>query len=138
MADLVIEARPAGEERFSFLLGTLLALFVLYPLLGSDHMGSAVLDLVVSVALLLTVKTLRGPRKGAFIASLALSITAIPILGRDPQLLTERAGRTLRHDELIVVAVRPTPLWSFDLERSVPDRSTLTGPPPPSSPWSPR
>lgn len=65
------------EQRFGFLLATLLGLFLLYPLLGGHHTGSTVLDAFISAALLLTVRALRDSRKGVFVAALALSVPAI-------------------------------------------------------------
>jgi hypothetical protein len=77
MTDRVLEERPADEERYTFLLAALLALFVLYPLLGAGHAGSAVLDLFLSISLLLTVRVLRRGRKGVFVAAIALSLPAV-------------------------------------------------------------
>ncbi|HBP22572.1 MAG TPA: hypothetical protein DEA08_32930 [Planctomycetes bacterium] len=77
MAERVIEARPEGEERCTVLLVALLGLFLLWPLLGLGHVGSALLDLFVSAALLLTVRALRGPGRAVFRAALALSVLAI-------------------------------------------------------------
>lgn len=66
-------------ERCCFLLACLLALFVLCPLLGLDHAGSAILDVFVSLALLLTVRALRGRGRhgGVFTATLVLALLAI-------------------------------------------------------------
>ncbi|MBL4845028.1 MAG: two pore domain potassium channel family protein [Planctomycetes bacterium] len=76
MSDPIVEIHPRGT-RCSFLLSALLALFVLYPLLGSHPAGSALLDVFVSGALLLTVRALRGPNRGVFFAALVLSVLAI-------------------------------------------------------------
>lgn len=67
----------AKEERFGFLLSSLLLLFLLYPLLEGSILGAAILDLFVSVALLLTVRALRGPRRNTLVAALCLCVPAI-------------------------------------------------------------
>ena len=65
------------EPRTGALLVVLAILFVLHPLLAASHIGSAVLDMCLSSALLLTVRALRDCHRAMSVAALSLSLLAI-------------------------------------------------------------
>ena len=71
------QLRLDEELPFSFLLASLLLLFLLFPLLEGSILGVGILDLFVSAALLLAVRALRGPWRVVFIVALSLSVAAI-------------------------------------------------------------
>lgn len=77
MSERAIENPTSGVDRCHYLLASLLAVLLLNPVLGQGHTGSIVLDLFVSSTLLLTVRALRGPKKGIYRATLVLCVLAV-------------------------------------------------------------
>lgn len=77
MLEQFIENRPKDEESCTFLLASLLALFFLWPIVDYGHNASALLDVFVSIALLLTVRALRKAGRVMYRSALALSVLAI-------------------------------------------------------------
>lgn len=67
------------EGRCTVLLISLVAFFVLYPLLGNTHGGAILLDLFLSTALVLAVRVLRAENQSTFLVALACSIAAIVV-----------------------------------------------------------
>tara|TARA_R110002072_G_scaffold28296_12_gene91096 strand:- start:3512 stop:4225 length:714 start_codon:yes stop_codon:yes gene_type:complete len=70
-------SNPSAPQRVHFLLAALLALFVLYPLLGEHQLGAVILDVFVAGSLLLTVRALKGSGKRVFGTAATFSGLAI-------------------------------------------------------------